>query len=86
MALTRPVTSRIEPAYYSVLEIIAEREGMNVSSYIRALILEKINQEFEDQLPEDKPAAFYLHHAKIMFLKGLEKLGEENPEFNLDRN
>lgn len=85
MASTRPVTSRIEPAYYSILEIIAERNGLTVSSYVRDLLLEKINQEFEEQLPEDKPAAFYLHHAKIMLLKALEKLEEENPDFTLDR-
>jgi len=80
-ARTRSITSRIEPAYYSILEIIAERNGLTVSSYVRALLLEQINNEFEDQLPDDKPAAFYLHHAKIMFLKGLDKLEEENPDF-----
>jgi hypothetical protein len=67
------------------MEIIADREGLTVSEYVRALILEKINQEFEDQLPEDKPAAFYLRNAKVLFEKGLEKLEKEYPDFTLDK-
>jgi len=84
MESTRIISSRIEPAYYSILEIIAERNGLTVSSYVRSLLMEQINKEFGNQLPEDKPAVFYLHHAKLMLLKGMDKLEKENPGITLD--
>lgn len=83
MANTKVVSTRIEPAYINILEILAKRAGVeSVSEFIRSVLMKLIFDQFDaDQDLENKPAAYYLYLSDEYLKIGLEKLKAESPEF-----